>query len=87
MLAASSFSPSPLTSEAIMSDTQRSTPESESLVQIIRQKYGSRLNDAELEEVRQGIEGIMQAAAALRAVPLANSDEPVTVFSLYCRGV
>jgi hypothetical protein len=30
----------------------------------------------ELEEVRQGVAGISQAAAALRAVRLNNSDEP-----------
>lgn len=66
-----------------MSDAQQAMSESESLVHLVRQRYGSRLTEAELEDVRQGIEAMMQAAAVLRAIPLANSDEPGTVFRPY----
>ena len=55
------------------------TPESEALFNVIRQCYGHRLSSDELEEVRKGVAGISQAAAALRAVRLNNSDEPFSV--------
>ena len=43
---------------------------------LIRQRYGHRMTSEELEEVRKGVEGITQAAAALRVVRLNQSDEP-----------
>ena len=48
---------------------------------MIRQRYGERLTSQELEEVRQGVEGIAKAAEALRAVKLDNSDEPFSIFT------
>jgi hypothetical protein len=55
------------------------TPESEALFNVIRQSYGHRLTADELEEVRKGVAGITQAALALRAVRLNNSDEPFSL--------
>ena len=52
------------------------TPESEALFNVIRQCYGHRLTPDELEAVRKGVTGVSQAAVALRAVKLNNSDEP-----------
>jgi CO/xanthine dehydrogenase Mo-binding subunit len=69
----------PMTPERLHWVLQRSAPlprESEALFNVIRQCYGHRLTSDELEEVRQGVAGIGQAAAALRAVRLNNSDEP-----------
>jgi hypothetical protein len=69
----------PMTPERLYWALQRTgetTPESEALFNVIRQCYGHRLTANELEEVRQGVVGISQAAAALRAVRLNNSDEP-----------
>ena len=59
--------------------TSATTPESEALFHVIRQCYGHRLTAAELEEVRKGVAGISQAAVALRAVRLNQSDEPFSL--------
>jgi CO/xanthine dehydrogenase Mo-binding subunit len=69
----------PMTPERLHQALKRSvetTPESEALFNVIRQCYGHRLTADELEEVRKGVAGISQAAAALRAVRLNNGDEP-----------
>ena len=62
-----------------MADEQHATPESEALMHLIRQCYGHRMTLEELEEVRKGVEGITQAAAALRVVRLNQSDEPFSL--------
>jgi hypothetical protein len=46
------------------------------LFDLVRDRYGQRLTAEQLEEVRKGIERIVESARALRAVPLGNSDEP-----------
>ena len=50
---------------------------------LVRERYGSRLSAAELEEVRKGVEAIVQAVHALRAIKLQNSDEPLQPFVPY----
>ena len=62
-----------------MADEQHATPESEALMHLIRQRYGYRMTSEGLEEVRKGVEGITQAAAALRVVRLNQSDEPFSL--------
>ncbi len=57
--------------------------EVEALFTLVTERYGSRLSPAELEGVRKGIRGIVEAARALRAVRLANSDEPFLPFVPY----
>ena len=57
--------------------------EVESLLAIVRSHYGDRLTPEQLESVRQGIEGIVAAARALRSVRLENSDEPLQPFVPY----
>ena len=59
--------------------------ETELLFSLVRQRYGARLTPAELEEVRRDVEGIVQAAEALRAIELGNSDEPYALFVPYCQ--
>jgi hypothetical protein len=59
------------------------TAEVESLLSIVRERYGDRLTPEELEAVRQNIEGIVTAARALRAVRLGNADEPAQPFVPY----
>ena len=60
-----------------------SNPESEILFGMVRGRYGDRLNDDELEEVRKGVDALVEAAESLRAVKLENSDEPFSVFTPY----
>lgn len=50
---------------------------------VVKGLYGDRLDDEQLEGVRQGIEGIVAASQALRAVKLENGDEPYSVFTPY----
>lgn len=57
--------------------------ESEFLFNMVRERYGDRLSGEELEEVRKGVERVVEAAEALRSVKLKNSDEPFSVFKPY----
>jgi hypothetical protein len=57
--------------------------EVEELFALVRARYGERLSAAQLDEVRKGVEGIVQAARALRAVRLESSDEPFQPFIPY----
>jgi hypothetical protein len=56
-------------------------PVAQALGEVVRVRYGSQLEEADLAEVRKGIEDNLQAADRLRnAVKLGNGDEPVNVF-------
>ena len=50
---------------------------------LVRERYGDRLTPAQLDEVRKGVQGIVQTARALRAVRLENSNEPMQPFIPY----
>ena len=57
--------------------------ESEHLFNIIKERYGERLSDDELAEVKKGVEKIVEAVEKLREVRLENGDEPFFVFKPY----
>jgi hypothetical protein len=57
--------------------------EVETMLVLVRERYGSRLSPDELAGVRTAIEGIVQAAHALRAVRLGNGEEPGQAFAAY----
>ncbi len=57
--------------------------EVEERFKMVKGLYGDRLDDEQLEEVRQGIEDVVAASQTLRAVRLENSDEPYSVFTPY----
>jgi len=57
--------------------------EVETMLALVRERYGSRLDAEQLAGVRTAIEGIVQAARALRAVRLSNADEPAPPFAAY----
>jgi hypothetical protein len=59
--------------------------EAETLYKLVEQLYGDRLSEAELEEVKKGVEHIVEASMELRAVELDNWDEPFSVFTPYRR--
>jgi hypothetical protein len=63
-----------------------STEESDILFKLITEKYGDRLTSEELEDVKKGVENIVEAARALREVKLENWDEPFSIFKPYSRG-
>ena len=53
------------------------------MLALVRERYGSRLDVDQLAGVRTALEGIVQAARALRAVRLTNADEPAQPFAAY----
>jgi hypothetical protein len=61
-----------------MSDAQRD--EVQARLAIVRARYAGRLDEAALAEIEQAITALVAAAHALRAVRLANSDEPYPPF-------
>ena len=50
------------------------------LTEIVRRRFGARLTEAQLYEIRKDIEGGLDAGRLLRDVPLQNADEPATFF-------
>jgi hypothetical protein len=65
-----------------MSDTVNDR-ESEHLFSIIKERYGDRLTEEQLDEVRVGVNRLTEAAKALREIRLENWDEPFSVFRPY----
>ncbi|TET72751.1 hypothetical protein E3J39_01710 [Candidatus Bathyarchaeota archaeon] len=63
-----------------------SAKESETLFKLVRDQYGDRLTPEELEEVKKGVERIMETAKALREVKLENWDEPFSIFKPFSKG-
>ena len=57
--------------------------EVEAMLVLVRDRYGDRLALDELDAVRTAVEGLVQAARALRAVRLDNSSEPAQPFAAY----
>ncbi len=64
-----------------MSLPEAARAEVETLFALVRERYGGRLDAEQLAGVRTAIEGIVQAARALRAVRLTNADEPGQPFA------
>ncbi|MBD3206912.1 hypothetical protein GF319_11305 [Candidatus Bathyarchaeota archaeon] len=55
--------------------------EADILFDLIKNKYKNRLNDEQLEKVKEKISEIIDATEKLRAIPLDNSDEPKFIFN------
>lgn len=66
-----------------MSEAEEVRVEVEAMLALVRERYGSRLDAEQLAGVRTAVEGIVQAARALRAVRLTNADEPAQPFAAY----
>ena len=66
-----------------MNDNNPVEEDSKCLFDLLKKRYGERLSPEELEEVKNGVENIQQAADKLRAVKLENSDEPFALFVPY----
>jgi hypothetical protein len=71
----------------LMADPEPMDPdaraEADVLFELVLRRYGSRLDAAELDGVRKGIQGVVEGARALRAVRLENGDEPFQPFAPY----
>ena len=66
-----------------MSAPETIRAEVDTMLALVRERYGNRLSADELDGIRTAIEGIVQAAHALRAVRLTNADEPGQSFAAY----
>ena len=58
-------------------------PESETLFNMIIEKYGDILNDMQLEAVKESVDELVENAEALRKIKLDSRDEPFSVFTPY----
>jgi hypothetical protein len=56
-------------------------PVVDGLAAVVKARYGSQLDAAELEAVRGEIKKSLEASDKLKAVKLGNADEPATVFT------
>lgn len=52
---------------------------------LVKERYGDRLTEEQLEHVENSLKRVLEAGKALREVPLDNSDEPYNVFKPYRR--
>ena len=59
--------------------------EAETLFSLVKEKYGDKIAPEELDEVKKGIERIVETSMELRKVELGNWDEPFSVFKPYRR--
>ena len=66
-----------------MSGPAKQDLEADALFEIVRQRYGARLTQEQLDEVRKIVQAQVEAARALRAVRLTNADEPMQPFAPY----
>ena len=55
----------------------------DALFEMVRERYGDRLSPDEIEEVREAVQGMADAAEAIRAEKLDNGVEPFSVFTPY----
>jgi hypothetical protein len=54
--------------------------EAQALAGIVKLRYGSRLDDAAMQDITRSLDGSLKTVAALRKLPLENSDEPAFLF-------
>ncbi len=62
-----------------------SDKETSILMELVKERYGERLTEEQLENVENSLKRVMDAGKALRDTPLENSDEPYNVFKPYRR--
>ena len=59
--------------------TEETNDRAEQMIAVLRQRYGDRLSEDELEEVGEAAKAIVQASEDMRAVPLGHGDSPFSV--------
>ena len=65
-----------------MTDSDRDTS---ILMELVKERYGERLTEEQLEHVSKSLKSVIDAGKALSETPLENSDEPYNVFRPYRR--
>jgi hypothetical protein len=66
-----------------MSEPEHGEREVELRLSLLRLRYGDRLSAEQLDDLRRTVQGIVAQVRALRAVPLANADEPLPRFTAF----
>ena len=57
-------------------ESQDTNDRAEQMMSVLRQRYGGRLSEDELEEVGAAAKAIVQASQDMRAVELGHGDSP-----------
>ena len=60
-------------------DTQDTNDRAEQMMAVLRQRYGDRLDERELEEVGEAVKAIVKASEDMRAVELGHGDSPFSL--------
>ena len=60
-------------------DTQDTNDRAEQVMAVLRQRYGDRLDERELEEVSEAAKAIVKASEDMRAVELGHGDSPFSL--------
>ena len=60
-------------------DTQDTNDRAEQMMAVLRQRYGDRLDERELEEVSEAAKAIVKASEDMRAVELGHGDSPFSL--------
>ena len=60
-------------------ETQDTNDRAEQVMAVLRQRYGDRLDEQELEEVGEAAKAIVKASDDLRAVELGHGDSPFSL--------
>ena len=63
-----------------MGEPGRHASEVDLRLALVRHRYGGRLSPEQIDDLRRAVEAIVEQAAALGTVRLANSDEPLARF-------
>ena len=61
--------------------------EKELMLELIKTKYGERLDGDQLDAVERSLEKLVAVIEEIRNVPLENGDEPFNVFKPYRRNL
>ncbi len=62
-----------------------SSGETNTLLELVKQRYGKRLTDEQIAEVEKQITRNLETAKELHSVELTNGDEPYNIFKPYRR--
>ena len=60
-------------------ETQDTNDRAEQVMAVLRQRYGDRLDEQELEEVGEAAQAIVKASEDMRAVELGHGDSPFSL--------
>jgi hypothetical protein len=75
--------PAPPASLASQGQDQEPSALAKALAESIRVRYGDRLSAEDVQTITRGIDSRLRNLERLYRVPLANSDEPDFIFSVF----